>query len=109
MALKLKKDDLVEVISGNDKGKRGRVLAVDNVTEKVTVEGINLRTHHEKVRQTKAGNTGGREQREGAIHRSKVQVVDPKTSKPTRIGSKVENDKRVRVTRGRNASGSVVG
>ncbi len=105
--LKLRRDDLVEVIAGNDRGKRGKILFVDRVRHRVIVEGVNLRKHHEKVRQTKAGQSGGIEEREVAIDVSNVMIVDPQTGKPARVGIKTKEDgTRVRITKGRNASGS---
>lgn len=108
MGMKLKKDDMVVVLSGNDRGKRGRILEVDREGCRVIVEGVNFRKHHEKVRQTKAGQTGGIEEREAPIHASNVAVVDPKTNHPVRLGTKVVDGKRVRVTKGRRASGTVL-
>ncbi len=108
MKIKLKKDDLVQVISGNSAKNRGRILAVDTEKQTVVVEGVNLRKFHEKVRQTKDGATGGIVEREAPIHISNVMLIDPQTDKPVRVGTKVVDGKRVRVTKGRNASGSVV-
>ncbi|MCC5877908.1 MAG: 50S ribosomal protein L24 [Candidatus Sumerlaeia bacterium] len=114
MKNKLRKDDLVEVTSGNDRAQkskgqaptRGRILEVLREKDMVIVEGVNLRTYHEKVRQTKEGRSGGIDQREAPIHISNVAIVDPKTDKPVRVGSKVVDGRRVRVTVGRNASGT---
>ena len=108
MGNKLRKDDLVEVISGNDKGKRGRILQVLTDDGRVLVEGVNLRKHHEKVRQTKSGPQGGIEEREVPVHISNVALVDPKTNKPARVGFATVDGRKVRITRGRNASKSVV-
>lgn len=108
MKIKLKKDDLVQVISGNSAKTRGRILAVDTEKQTVVVEGVNLRKFHEKVRQTKDGANGGIVEREAPIHISNVMLIDPQTDKPVRVGTKVVDGKRVRVTKGRNASGSVV-
>lgn len=116
MKNKLRKDDLVEVISGNDRAKkskgqpptRGRILEVLPDKKMVLVEGVNLRTFHEKVRQDKSGRSGGIDTREAPINISNVAIVDPQTDKPVRVGSKVVDGRRVRVTVGRNASGSVL-
>ena len=93
----IKKGDLVQVISGpsqargGDRGKQGRVIGVDADKNRVVVEGINFVTKHIKVGQTQRGTkTGGVEQHEAPIHISNVQLVDPKTKKPTRVGFKEE-------------------
>jgi large subunit ribosomal protein L24 len=93
---RIKKGDLVQVISGakaergGDRGKQGKVLAVDFEKNRVIVEGVNLVTKHNKVGQTdKGGKTGGIETKEAAIHISNVALVDPSTKKPSRIGSKI--------------------
>lgn len=93
----IKKGDLVQVISGpsqargGDRGKQGKVIAVLGDKNKVLVEGINYVTKHIKVGQTQRGTkTGGVEQHEAPIHISNVQLVDPKTKKPTRVGFKEE-------------------
>lgn len=104
----IRKNDTVEVITGPYKGRRGKVLEVDRKGDRVLVEGVNFRKRHEPVRQTDKGTTGGIIEQEAAIHISNVQVVDPKTEKPVRLGIKVEADgTRRRVTRGRNG-GSVL-
>ncbi len=108
MNAKLKKDDIVEVITGNDKGKRGRILEVDRKKNLVIVEGVNYRTYHQRVQQTKEGQSGGIEEREAPFQLSNVAVVDPQTDKPVRIGFKVEDGKKVRYTKGKNASGNVL-
>ncbi len=105
---KLRKDDLVEVISGNDRGKRGRILEVYPRRDQVLVEGVNYHTHHERVRQDKGGQSGGIEEREAPLHISNVMIVDPKTNQAARIGVKEEEGVRVRFTKGRNASGAVL-
>lgn len=84
--LHVKKGDNVLVIAGNDKGERGRVLAVYPERDRVLVEGINMRTHHEKG--TQENPQGGRLKREASIHVSNVMVIDPTTDEPTRIGRK---------------------
>jgi large subunit ribosomal protein L24 len=94
---KIKKGDLVQIISGakanrgGDRGKQGKVLSVDFEKKRVIVEGVNMMTRHNKVGQTdKGARTGGIETMEAAIHISNVALIDPSTKKPTRIGSKVE-------------------
>jgi large subunit ribosomal protein L24 len=94
---KIKKGDLVQVISGptqargGDRGKQGKVISIDIEKGRVVVEGVNYVTKHVKVGQTQRGTkTGGIETHEAPIHISNVQLVDPKTKKPTRVGHKVE-------------------
>src|SRR5699024_921830 len=101
--MKIKKGDLVQVITGRtsdgdkaaarglgpgDKGSQGRVLQVFPDTQRVLVEGISRRTHH--VRPNQAGAAGGIEQREASIHVSNVALVDPEDNKPTKVGYRVE-------------------
>lgn len=88
--LHIKSGDTVMVISGNAKGKTGKVTKVLVEKQRATVEGVNLVTKH--VKPTAANPQGGIEQREGAIHLSNLMVVDPKTGEPTRTGRKL-NDK----------------
>ena len=94
---KIRKGDLVEVITGQtqarggDRGKQGRVLEVLRDRDRVLVEGINFVTKHSRVGQTQRGTkTGGIETLEAPIHISNVQIVDPETKKPTRMGSRTE-------------------
>jgi large subunit ribosomal protein L24 len=94
---KIKKGDLVQVISGpsqargGDRGKQGKVVEVLVEQDRVVVEGVNYVTKHVKVGQTQRGTkTGGIETHEAPIHISNVALVDPKTKKPTRVGHKVE-------------------
>ena len=93
--MSIKKDDVVVVLSGKDKGKQGKVLGTVPGSLKVVVEGINMVTCHVKPR--KQGETGGIVQREAAMYASKVQVVCPKCNKGTRIAHKIENGKKTRV------------
>ena len=95
MAMNVKKGDIVVVLSGKDKGKQGKVLGTVPSEDKVVVEGVNMVTCHVKPR--RQGEEGGIVRREAAIASSKVQVVCPKCSKPTRVAHKVEGDKKSRV------------
>ena len=95
---KIKKGDLVQVITGakadrgGDRGKQGKVLSVDFAKNRVIVEGVNMVTRHNKIGQTEKGaKTGGIETMEAGIHISNVALADPSTKKPTRMGSKVES------------------
>ena len=84
--LHVKKDDTVLILSGDDKGKKGKVLAVSPKEGKVIVEGINMIKKHVKPRQ--AGQEGGIIEAEGAMYACKVQVICPACKKPTRIAHK---------------------
>jgi large subunit ribosomal protein L24 len=90
---KIKKGDLVQVISGPSqerggfRGKQGRVIEVQVEQGRVVVEGVNFVTKHVKVGQTQRGaKTGGIETHEASIHVSNVALIDPETKKPTRVG-----------------------
>ena len=93
--MKIKKGDTVEVLSGNDRGKRGEVLEVIPKKDKVIVKGINVRKKHIKPR--KQGEEGGIIPAECAIYSSKVNVVCPKCKKPVKVGYIMEKDEKVRV------------
>ncbi|MBD7950513.1 50S ribosomal protein L24 [Oerskovia turbata] len=107
---KIKKGDLVVVISGKDRASQGRVLEVLTDSDRVIVEGINRVTKHTKVGQSQRGTrTGGIEVVEAPIHVSNVMVVDPETKKGTRVGyrtEEVERDGRTRKVRVRVAKRS---
>ncbi len=93
--MKIKKGDTVEVLSGNDRGKRGEVLEVIPKKDKVIVKGINVRKKHIKPR--KQGEQGGIIPVECAIYSSKVNVVCPKCKKAVKVGFTMEKDEKVRV------------
>ena len=93
--MKVKKGDTVQVLSGNDKGKKGEVLEVIPKDSKVVVKGVNVRKKHIKPR--KQGDEGGIITVECAINSSKVNVVCPKCGKSTRVEYKVEDNKKVRI------------
>jgi large subunit ribosomal protein L24 len=107
---KIKKGDLVVVISGRDKGQQGRVLEVLTESQRVVVEGVQRVQKHVKAGQTARGTrTGGIETVEAPIHISNVMLVDPETKKGTRVGyrtEQVERDGRVRTVRVRVAKRS---
>src|SRR6476620_7449309 len=93
--MKIKKGDLVQVITSKDKSKQGKVIAVYTDTQRVLVEGVNRVTRHTKAGQTARGSrTGGLVVQEAPIHVSNVAVVDPSDKKPTRIKTKVETVER---------------
>jgi large subunit ribosomal protein L24 len=96
MAARIRKGDLVVVISGKDKGKTGKVKSVIKDEDKVVVEGINLVKRH--MRPTPRNPSGGILEREQPIHACKVMPVDPKTGKGTRVRFQVlEGGKKIRV------------
>jgi large subunit ribosomal protein L24 len=94
----VKKDDTVMVITGKDKGKKGRVIAAYPKQNRVLVEGINMVKKHAKPSQTNP--QGGILNQEAPIHVSNVMPIDPKTGEPTRVGYKVlDNGKKVRIAK----------
>jgi large subunit ribosomal protein L24 len=102
----MKKDDIVEVLIGEDKGKRGRVLSVDPENHKVLVEGVNRVYKHMKP--SRRNQQGGRLSKEMPIAVSNVALICPQTGKPTRVGiryladgSKERYSKRSGVTMGK--------
>ena len=95
--LKIKKGDTVIVITGKDKGKRGKVEKVSPKLARVTVEGINQVTKHTKAT---AQSAGGLVKVSASIHISNVALLDPKSDKATRVGVKtLEGGKKVRVAK----------
>ena len=90
--LKIKKGDTVKVIAGKDKDREGKVTSVDAKNHKIIVEGINMVTKHEKP--SAKNQNGGIIQKEAALDISNVMYVHK--GKPTRVGFKTENDKKVR-------------
>lgn len=96
--LHVKKDDNVIVITGKDKGKKGRIIAAYPRENRVLVEGVNMIKKHQKPNQQNP--QGGIIEKEAPIHVSNVMHVDPKSGKPTRIGHKVlDNGKKVRIAK----------
>jgi large subunit ribosomal protein L24 len=100
MAARIRRDDEVIVISGKDRGKTGKVLRVDPGKARVYVEGLNIVKRHMRPSPTGTGDqVGGVIEREGPIHISNVMLIDPKDSKPTRVGVSREGGVRRRVAR----------
>ena len=102
--MRIRKDDMVKVISGKDKGKTGRVLRVEPKKNRVFVEGMNIQKRHQRARtlrdtQRQGEAAGGVIEKEGPIHISNVMLLDPKSNNPTRVGIKREDGRRVRVAR----------
>ena len=104
MPARVRKDDMVKVISGKDKGKTGRVLRVEPKRDRVFVEGLNIQKRHQKPRTIRdvqrGGELGGVIEKEGPIHLSNVMPLDPKSGEPTRVGAERDDSGRmVRVGR----------
>ena len=91
----VKKGDEVEVIAGNDRGKRGAVKSVMPKTGRVLVEGVNVRVKH--LKRTQKNPQGGRVRREAPLPACKVMPVDPETNRPTRVKSGTHEGRKVRL------------
>jgi large subunit ribosomal protein L24 len=97
--IRLKKNDLVEVISGRDAGKRGKVIVVLPEKGRVIVQGVNFIKRHTRPNPNR-NIKGGIAEREAPIHVSNVMIVSPDDDKKTRIGSKLLPDgRKVRISR----------
>ena len=100
---------MVMVISGNDRGKTGKVLKVFPQKYRIIIEGINLRKKHTKPNQKNP--QGGIIEKEAAIHASNVMILDPKSNEPTRIGSRIILDEKTgkkKIARVAKASGEMI-
>ncbi len=94
----IKKGDTVKVLTGVSKGQEGRVLSIDPSNERAVVEGINMRSRHQ--RPSSENPQGGIVNQEGSIHLSNLMLVDPKSGEATRVGrTKDENGKSVRYSK----------
>jgi len=102
MAAKLKKGDTVIVLTGKDKGREGEISSVDPKSGKAKVSGVNMAIRHTKQSQT---TQGGRIPQEMAIQLSNLAMVDPKDGGATRVGFRMEGDKKVRFAK---KSGAVI-
>jgi large subunit ribosomal protein L24 len=87
--LRITKGDTVQVISGDDKGKRGRVLRVHPKTARITIEGVNVVKRHRRATQT---SEAGIVEFPAPIHHSKAMLIDPKSGEPTRTRRRVDAD-----------------
>ena len=93
--MKIKKDDNIIVISGKDKGKKGKIVKVFPKENLVLVEGMNIKKRHQRSRQ--GGKPGQVIEKSAPMPVSNVMILDPKTGKGTRVAIKREKGKRVRV------------
>ena len=96
MVLHIRKGDLVEVISGTDKGKQGRVLAVNPEKGRLRVEKVRIQKRHLKAGR-KGSRTGGIIEQEGFIDASNVMLIDPKDNRPSRVRVEERGGQRIRV------------
>ena len=96
MAAKIKKGDQVMILTGKDKGRQGAVLQVLPKEQRVVVSGLNMVQRH--TRPSQLDPQGGIKHKEASLHLSNVAVVDSK-GKPTRVGFKIEGDKKVRIAK----------
>ncbi len=97
-SMRIKKEDTVEVIAGNDKGQRGRVLRAIPKDRRIVVETVNIRKKHQRpMRAGRSQVQAGIIQFEAPIHVSNVMLVCPQCQKPTRVGIRRENGERIRV------------
>ena len=92
--LHIKKGDTVYVNAGNDKGKTGKVLSVDPAKDRAIVEGVNMVSKHTKPNSKQP--QGGIIKQEAGIHVSNLQLIDPQSGKPTRVGHKTVDGKKIR-------------
>ena len=93
--MRIVEGETVQVVSGADRGKQGKVLRVQG--DRVLVEGVNLLWRH--LRKSPKNPKGGRLRKEGMIHASKVMPLDPESGKPTRVGHAVVDGRKVRIAR----------
>ena len=103
MAAKIRKGDRVQVLAGKDKGKRGEVLSVHPADNRAVVQGVNVVKKHTKPQGM--NQPGGIQEKEASIDLSNLALIDPKSDKPTRVGFRMDGDKKVRVAK---ASGEVI-
>jgi large subunit ribosomal protein L24 len=99
---KVKKNDIVQVLTGKDKGRTGKILKLIPSEARIIVEGVNIVKRHTKP---SMGNEGGIVTKESTIHVSNVALLDPTSGKPTRVGYKIENGTKTRVAK---KSGAVI-
>jgi large subunit ribosomal protein L24 len=99
---KIRKGDKVVVLAGKDKGRSGEVLAVMPKEDRAVVRGLNMVKRHQRQTQTQEA---GIINKEASLHLSNLAIADPKDGKPTRVGFRIEGEKKVRVAK---RSGEVI-
>ena len=98
--IRIKKNDIVYVLSGKEKGKTGKVLAIDHDKQRAVVEKLMVFKRHYKRGRNPAAPEGGIVEKNGSIHVSNLALIDPESKKPTRIGTRLlENGTRVRIAK----------
>ncbi len=101
--MKIRKGDKVRILSGKDRGKEGVVKFTLPKTMKVVVEGVNITKRHNKSKKNSQNDKPkGIVEFEAPIPMGKVMLIDPKTGKPTRVGFKIEKDKKTRISKKSN-------
>lgn len=98
--LKIKTGDIIRVIAGDHKGSEGKVVKVDREKNKAIVEGVNMVSKHTKP--SAKSPQGGIVKKEAPIQISNISLIDPKTKEATRVGVRVEGDKKVRFSKKSN-------
>ena len=98
-SIRIKKGDNVYVLSGRERGKTGKILDIDHEKQRAVVEKLMIFKRHYKRGRNPAAPEGGIVEKNGSIHISNLALIDPESKKPTRIGSKLVDGKRVRIAR----------
>jgi len=98
--LKIKTGDIVKVIAGDHKGSEGKVVRVDREKNKAIVEGVNMVSKHTKP--SAKSPQGGIVKKEAPLHISNLSLIDPKSKEATKVGIKIEGDKKVRFSKKSN-------
>lgn len=108
--MKIKKGDTVKVIAGpkGKKGFTGKVLMIDRAAERVIIEGLPMLKRHLKPERSRKHPEGGLIEKPSSVHVSNVMLVSESLGKPVKVGYKIENDKKVRVARGKELAGQVI-
>jgi len=102
--MNIKTGDKVIVIKGKERGKTGVITAVDRIGNRVKIEGLNMIKRHLRKGARKAGSGGGIVESAGSINAANVMLLDPATSKPTRVSYNMVSDKKTRVTKKSNTA-----
>lgn len=95
--MKIKKGDNIIVIAGKDKGKKGKVIKAFPSEQRIVVEGVNIKKRH--MRPKKSGQKGQIVEIAASVHVSNVQIIESKTGIQTRIGAKIVNGKKIRISK----------